>query len=88
MYYAARNIYSWDASEPVTLDYAYLLVAFASKQERDYFCDSSDFQAVAYKDCYRVDAYTMDCVRRYPKSVFDDRNTYWGEIAEYMNNAA
>lgn len=45
MYYAARNIYSWDAS-------------------------------------------TMDCVRRYPKSVFDDRNTYLGEIAEYMNNAA
>lgn len=88
MFYAARNIYSWDASESVTLDYAYLLVAFASKQERNDFCKDSDFQPVAYKDCYKVDAYTMDCVRKYPKSVFDDRNVYWGEHTEYMGNAA
>lgn len=88
MFYAARNIYSWDASESVTLDFAYLLVAFASKQDRDDFCNSSDFQAITSKDCRRVDAYTIDCVRKYPKSVFDDRNMYWGEHTEYTNNAA
>lgn len=88
MFYAARNIYSWDAKEPVTLDYAYLLVGFATKQERNDFCNASDFQPVQLKDCCKVDAYTMQTIRKYPKSVFDDRHAYWGEHTEYMNNAA